>query len=71
MDYFMYMLLIPVVILIWKGIRIVPQGQEWEVRDVTLPWHRVFEIDFRLAHIAGSPMSVTASDTATQRGKSS
>lgn len=31
MDYFMYILLIPVVILLIKGIRIVPQGQEWVV----------------------------------------
>ncbi len=31
MEYFMYILLIPVFILIWKGIRIVPQGQEWVV----------------------------------------
>lgn len=34
MDYFMYMLLFPVVILIWKGIRIVPQGEEWVVEHL-------------------------------------
>lgn len=31
MSEFMFVLLIPVVILIWKGIRIVPQGEEWVV----------------------------------------
>jgi regulator of protease activity HflC (stomatin/prohibitin superfamily) len=34
MEYFMYMLLFPVVILIWKGIRIVPQGEEWVVEHL-------------------------------------
>jgi regulator of protease activity HflC (stomatin/prohibitin superfamily) len=31
MNGFMLVLLLPVVILIWKGIRIVPQGEEWVV----------------------------------------
>ena len=31
MTEFTFVLLIPVVILIWKGIRIVPQGEEWVV----------------------------------------
>ena len=31
MSEFMFVLIIPVVILIWKGIRIVPQGEEWVV----------------------------------------
>lgn len=31
MSEFMFILLIPVAILIWKGIRIVPQGEEWVV----------------------------------------
>jgi regulator of protease activity HflC (stomatin/prohibitin superfamily) len=31
MSEFMFVLLIPVAILIWKGIRIVPQGEEWVV----------------------------------------
>ncbi|HWV62906.1 MAG TPA: SPFH domain-containing protein, partial [Oxalicibacterium sp.] len=31
MTEFTFVLLIPVVILIWKGIRIVPQGEEWFV----------------------------------------
>lgn len=31
MSEFMFILIIPVVILIWKGIRIVPQGEEWVV----------------------------------------
>ena len=31
MSFFMLVLLIPVAILIWKGIRIVPQGEEWVV----------------------------------------
>ncbi|ROH85775.1 SPFH/Band 7/PHB domain protein [Pseudomethylobacillus aquaticus] len=31
MTEFMFVLLIPVFILIWKGIRIVPQGEEWVV----------------------------------------
>ncbi|HEY8119646.1 MAG TPA: SPFH domain-containing protein [Methylophilaceae bacterium] len=31
MTAFTFVLLIPIVILIWKGIRIVPQGEEWVV----------------------------------------
>ena len=31
MNVFMLVLLLPVIILIWKGIRIVPQGEEWVV----------------------------------------
>ena len=31
MNLFMLALLLPVIILIWKGIRIVPQGEEWVV----------------------------------------
>jgi regulator of protease activity HflC (stomatin/prohibitin superfamily) len=31
MNEFMLILLLPVIILIWKGIRIVPQGEEWVV----------------------------------------
>ncbi len=31
MNLFMLVLLLPVIILIWKGIRIVPQGEEWVV----------------------------------------
>jgi regulator of protease activity HflC (stomatin/prohibitin superfamily) len=31
MNFFMLALLLPVIILIWKGIRIVPQGEEWVV----------------------------------------
>ena len=34
MEYFMYVLLIPVAILVWKGIRIVPQGEEWVVEHL-------------------------------------
>lgn len=31
MTAFTFVLLIPVIVLIWKGIRIVPQGEEWVV----------------------------------------
>ncbi len=31
MTEFMFVLIIPIAILIWKGIRIVPQGEEWVV----------------------------------------
>ena len=31
MYQFAFVLLFPVAILIWKGIRIVPQGEEWVV----------------------------------------
>lgn len=31
MSAFMLILIVPVAILVWKGIRIVPQGEEWVV----------------------------------------
>ena len=34
------------------ALQTLAQGEEWNVRDVSLPWGRIFEIDFRLAHAA-------------------
>ena len=31
------------------ALQTVAEGEEWAVRDVALPWDRIFEIDFRLA----------------------
>ena len=30
------------------ALQTLAPGEEWELRDVTLPWNRTFEIDFRL-----------------------
>ncbi len=47
MEYFMYMLLFPIVILIWKAIRNVPQGQEWVVERLG-KFHSVIDPGFNM-----------------------
>ena len=36
------------------ALQTLAQGEDWNVRDVSLPWGRIFEIDFRLAPTARS-----------------
>ncbi|HEY8353870.1 MAG TPA: SPFH domain-containing protein [Methylophilaceae bacterium] len=47
MTEFMFILIIPVFILIWKGIRIVPQGEEWVVERLG-KFHEVLKPGFNL-----------------------